>query len=226
MTDAEIDVKMPEAPLSPMPNIQPEDPLKDNEHPLEEPTDDDDEPVEVDMKIKEIVPDNEVFNDASGQAPPKRKKREISEKQKAHLAKIRVKALEAKKAKKANKEPQAKQSVKSAKKVYEKKVEEDHYEYSASEDDEPGNNDPRGSFHNPRGVVKVPANSSLITLSQEQLKQLQFEAIYGYDTIRKARKEEKKKAQAQKEHEQKTFQAVSRAINRPVDDDGWGVCFQ
>ncbi len=212
MTDAEIDVKMPEAPLSPMPNIQPEDPLKDNEHPLEEPTDDDDEPVEVDMKIKEIVPDNEVFNDASGQAPPKRKKREISEKQKAHLAKIRVKALEAKKAKKANKEPQAKQSVKSAKKVYEKKVEEDHYEYSASEDDEP--------------VVKVPANSSLITLSQEQLKQLQFEAIYGYDTIRKARKEEKKKAQAQKEHEQKTFQAVSRAINRPVDDDGWGVCFQ
>jgi hypothetical protein len=218
MTDALINVKMPEAPE---PNIQPEDPLKDNEHPLEEPTDtDDDEPVEVDMKIKEIVPDNEVFNDASGQAPPKRKKREISEKQKAHLAKIRVKALEAKKAKKAIKEP-----VKSAKKVYEQKVEEDHYEYSASEDDEPGNNDPGGSFHNPRGVVKVPANSSLITLSQEQLKQLQFEAIYGYDTIRKARKEEKKKAQAQKEHEQKTFQAVSRAINRPVDDDGWGVCF-
>ena len=204
MTDAEINVKMPEAPE---PNIQPEDPLKENEHPLEEPTDEDDEPVEVDMKIKEIVPDNEVFNDASGQAPPKRKKREISEKQKAHLAKIRVKALEAKKAKKANKEP-----VKSAKKVYEKKVEEDHYEYSASEDDEP--------------VVKVPANSSLITLSQEQLKQLQFEAIYGYDTIRKARKEEKKKEQAKKEHEQKTFQAVSRAINRPVDDDGWGICFQ
>ena len=201
MTDALIDVKMPEAPE---PNIQPEDPLKDNEHPLEEPTDDD-EPVEIDMKIKEIVPDNEVFNDASGQAPPKRKKREISEKQKAHLAKIRVKALEAKKAKKA-KEP-----VKSAKKVYEQKVEEDHYEYSASEDDEP--------------VVKVPANSSLITLSQEQLKQLQFEAIYGYDSIRKARKEEKKKEQARKEHEQKTFQAVSRAINRPVDDDGWGVCF-
>lgn len=192
---------MPEAPEH---NIQPEDPLKDNEHPLEEPTDDD-EPVEIDMKIKEIVPDNEVFNDASGQAPPKRKKREISEKQKAHLAKIRVKALEAKKAKKAH------QPVKSAKKVYEQKVEEDHYEYSASEDDEP--------------VVKVPANSSLITLSQEQLKQLQFEAIYGYDSIRKARKEEKKKEQARKEHEHKTFQAVSRAINRPVDDDGWGVCF-
>ena len=201
MTDALIDVKMPEAP---QPNIQPEDPLKDNEHPLEYPTDDD-EPVEIDMKIKEIVPDNEVFNDASGQAPPKRKKREISEKQKAHLAKIRVKALEAKKAKKAH------QPVKSAKKVYEQKVEEDHYEYTTSEDDEP--------------VVKVPANSSLITLSQEQLKQLQFEAIYGYDSIRKARKEEKKKEQARKEHEHKTFQAVSRAINRPVDDDGWGVCF-
>ncbi len=69
-------------------------------------------------------------------------------------------------------------------------------------------------------------DSALYSLTPQQLRQLQFDAIYGYDTIRKARKEEKKKAQAQKEHEQKTFQAVSRAINRPVDDDGWGVCFQ
>ena len=205
MTDAEIDVQMP---TPPAPNVQPEDPLKVNKpvdnDPVDEDIPDDEEDTGMTMKIKEIVPDNEVFKDASGQAPPKRKKKEISEKQKAHLAKIRVKALEAKKAK-----AQGNDKPKSAKKVYEQKIEE---EYSASEDEEP--------------VVQVPANSSLITLSQDQLRKLQFEAIYGYDTIRKARKEEKKKVKAQEEHERKTYQAVSRAINRPVDDDGWGICFQ
>lgn len=196
MSDAEIAVDMPE------PNVQPEDPLPETEGVDEEPEEVVEEDAKMEMKIKEIVPDNEVFKDAVGQAPPKRKKRPISEKQREHLAKIRVKALEAKKAKKANKQP-----VKSAKKVYEEQIEEEYEDYAG-------------------GKVEVPKDSGLISLSQDQLRQLQFEAIYGYDTMRKERKAEKKKKQAEEEHKQKTYQAVHRAVNRQVDDDGWGVCFQ
>ncbi len=203
MTDAEIAVNMPEEQF--IPNEQPEDPLPVNEGVNEVPDEVEEEDAKVEMKIKEIVPDNEVFNDAMEQAPPKRKKRPVSEKQKAHLAKIRVKALEAKKAKKANKPP-----VKSAKKVYEKQIEEEY-------DEPPGN------------VMDMPTpdkDSSLIHLTQQELRQLQYEAIYGYDTMRKDRKAKKREAQAKAEHEKKTYQAVHRAVHRPVDDDGWGVCFQ
>lgn len=196
MSDAEIAVDMPE---NPEPNVQPEDPLPVNEGVDEEPEEVvEEEDAKVEMKIKEIVPDAEVFKDATDQAPPKRKKRPISDKQREHLAKIRVKALEAKKAKqKANKQP-----VKSAKKVYEEKVEEEHQE------------------------VEVPKESQLYHLSQDQLRELQFQAIHGYDTLRKQQKAEKKKKQAEEQHAQKTYQAVHRAVNRQVDDDGWGVCFQ
>jgi len=202
MSDAEIDVDMPDEQF--MPNQQPEDPLLSvpvsegvNDMPLAE-QEAEEEDSKVDMKIKEIVPDNEVFNGADDQAPPKRKKRPVSEKQKAHLAKIRVKALEAKKAKKANKPP-----VKSAKKQYEEEIEDEYGQ-----------------------VNDVPKESALYSLSRQELQQLQFDAIYGYDTIRKDRKQKKREAQAKQQHEQQTFQAVSRAVNRPVDDDGWGVCFQ
>ena len=195
MSDAEIAVDMPE---NPEPNVQPEDPLPVSEGVDEEPDAvEEEEDAKVEMKVKEIVPDAEVFKDAIEQAPPKRKKRPISEKQREHLAKIRVKALEAKKAKQKAKQP----PVKSAKKVYEEQVEEDH-------------------------SVDVPVESKLYHLSQDQLRELQFQAIHGYDTLRKKQKAEKKKKEAEEQHAKKTYQAVHRAVHRPVDDDGWGVCFQ
>ena len=202
MTDVDVDVDMPEEQFAP--NQQPEDPLPVNEGVDDMPEESNEEDAKVEMKIKEIVPDAEVFNDALGQAPPKRKKRPISEKQREHLAKIRIKAAEAKKAKR-----QVKSSApKSAKKQYEEEVEEEY-----------------GSV-NDMPEPQVEKDSSLLSLSPAQLRQLQYEAIYGYDSMRKARKEKKRKEQAKEKHEQQTFQAVSRAVNRPVDDDGWGVCFQ
>jgi hypothetical protein len=219
MSDAEIDINMPNVPSRddiPVPNEQPEDPLSGNAVPSkgvnEMPEKADDDDAKVEMKIKEIVPDNEVFKDATDQAPPKRKKREISEKQREHLAKIRVKALEAKKAKQqGNKVP-----VKSAKKVYEQQIED---EYSDEEYDMP-----KATYGMP--APKPEQDSMLYSLTPQQLRQLQMDAIYGYDTIRKDRKQKKKAQQAKEAQEQKAFQAVSRAVNRPIDDDGWGVCFQ
>jgi hypothetical protein len=221
MSDAEIDINMPEqandVPLRdndiPMPNIQPEDPLPRTRGVDNDPDDVDDDPedTKVGMRIKEIVPDAEVFKDATDQAPPKRKKREISEKQKAHLAKIRVKALEAKKAK-ANEKKANNVPVKSAKKVYEQQIEDDYSDTESAEYDI----DP----------PVVDKGSMLVSLTPQQLRQLQIEAIYGYDTIRKDRKAKKKEQQAKEQQEQRAYQAVSRAVNRPIDDDGWGVCFQ
>ncbi len=204
MSDAEIDVDMPEQQI-PAPNEQPEDPLPPSEGVDEDPEEDEPDEV-VEMKIKEIVPDAEVFNDAEAQAPPKkaRAKRPISDKQRAHLAKIRVKAAEAKKAK-------SKAKPKSAKKVYEEKVEDEHEEVDEL----------------PLGSAKAgPEKIGSINLTPAELRQLQYEAIYGYDTHRKAEKAERKKKEALEAHEKKTYQAISRAVNRPVDDDGWGVCFQ
>jgi len=203
MSDADIEVDMPEQPA---PNEQPEDPLPPSEGVDEDPDEETEDP-EVEMKIKEIVPDAEVFNDAEAQAPPKkaRVKRPISDKQREHLAKIRVKALESKKAKaKAKATGGNKPQTKSAKKVYEEQVEDEH-----------------------EGVDDVPEQPIRgINLTPQELRQLQYEAIYGYDTHRKKEKMERKRKEAKELHEQKTYQAVSRAVNRPVDDDGWGVCFQ
>ena len=112
MSDAEIDIAMPE---NPEPGEQPEDPLEDEEYEgVDDPAgqqtkDDDDTEANVELEVKEIVPDQEVFLDAPKQAPPKkqRARKPPSEKQLAHLAKIRVKAVEAKRAKNA-----AKKSIK------------------------------------------------------------------------------------------------------------------
>ena len=83
--NAELDVEMPE--------VEPEDEVETENQELEvEP--EEEEPPE--MVVKEIIPDKELFMDAP---PQKRPKRKATEKQKAHLAKIRVKALEAKKKK-------------------------------------------------------------------------------------------------------------------------------
>ena len=120
--------------------------------------------------------------------------------------------IKAKKAKQeANKVP-----VKSDKKVYEQQIED---EYSDEE------------YDMPKATSGMPApkpekDSMLYSLTPQQLRQLQMDAIYGYDTIRKDRKAKKKAQQAKEAQEQKAFQAVSRAVNRPIDDDGWGVCFQ
>jgi len=185
MNNADLDITPPEVPE---PNEQPDDPLEYAEQP---------DPVEQEIveeeeelplpQVKPIVPDNAVFDDAPAQAPPKRAKRPISDKQREHLAKIRVKALEAKRAKQSQKPKN-----KSAKKVYEEQVEEEH-EYVP----EP---------------VKPARDSPLYQLTQKQLRDLQMEAIYGYDMVRKDRKQKKQQALAEEEQKQQTFQAVNRAV--------------
>jgi hypothetical protein len=207
MSDAEIDIAMPE------PNTDPEDPLEDEEYegvddpePLKEAEETE---ANVELEVKEIVPDHEVFLDAPKQALPKKQRvrKPPSEKQLAHLAKIRVKAVEAKRAKNA-----AKKSIKA------------EVSQGAEKKSIKAKEVPQAS--RPQGEKFVDAEGDLVHLTQEQLRQLQYEAIHGYDTMRKERKTKKKAAEAKDKQEKQVYAAVSKAINPNVDDDGWGVCFQ
>ena len=203
MSDAEIDVEMPEVP---QPNTDPEDPLEDQEYDaVDDPGSEDEESDALPtpkLEVKEIVPDGDVFLNAKHQAPPKKAKvrKPPSEKQLAHLKKIRVKALEARKAKQSQKvKPQKKNKI-------------DSYQPGAEE-------------YEVQDEKPIKGNGSLVHLTQDELRQLQYEAIYGYDTMRKARKEKKRNTQAKEQAEKKAYQAVAKAV-QPHDNDGWGVCFQ
>ena len=197
--NAEIDIAMPEEPVV-------DDPLEgeDYQSPDEDAEDGANEP---ELIVKEIVPDDNVFLGAKEQAAPKKEKvkkprKPPSEKQLAHLAKIRVKALEAKKAKQA------------PKKVIKMKVAEIQEDYEEVEE-------PKGV----NKVGKIEGNGGLVNLSQDDLRRLQYDAIHGYDTMRKQRKEEKKVRVAKEQQEKQVYATISKAVN-PSADDAWGICFQ
>ena len=59
--------------------------------------------------------------------------------------------------------------------------------------------------------------------SQEEVEELIFQGVSRYDSIRKKRKEEKRKTQAKKEHEQKVFNTINSAMN--TNNDPYANCF-
>ena len=189
--NAELDVEMPEP-------MEEEVEVENQELEVEE------EEPPPEMEIKEIIPDAEVFRDAPPQVI-KKPKRKATEKQKAHLAKIRVKALEAKKKKR-----EAKMGVKPP------KAEPPQMEVQEPEP---------APTPNPKPLDKNEVPESLIHLTPQQLRQLQIEAIGGYDAMRKNRKAKKREAQAKEAQEKETLRVIQKAV-KPHDDDGWGVCFQ
>ena len=190
--NAELDVIAP-----------PEPELADVELEVEE----EDEEDEVSLEIKEIVQDSEVFNNAGPQAPPKQEvikkkvKRPPSEKQLAHLAKIRGKALEARQAK-----AQAKKGV------------------SINED----SNQTREVKAIPREPTQAELGPSLRDLTPDDLRKLQMEAIYGYDMMRKDRKKKKQEALETQRQQKEVERAVNRHLPQNSisgGDDPWGICF-
>ena len=196
--NAELDIEMPDMPEQ----NPPSDEVETENQELEVEPESEEEPPE--MEIKEIIPDAEVFRDAPPQKKPTRK---ATEQQKAHLAKIRVKALEAKKKKR-----EAKMGIKTPKVETPKSAEQEQAPEPAP-------------TQNPKPLDKNEVPESLIHLTPQQLRQLQIEAIGGYDQMRKNRKKKKQEEQAKQAQEQETLRVIQKAV-KPHDDDGWGVCFQ
>jgi|TARA_R110002020_G_scaffold113404_3_gene260847 hypothetical protein len=169
--------------------------------------------VEV-LPPKEIQPDEEVFKGVEKKKKPKRK---ITEAQREHLAKARLKAAEVRK-RKAQERKLVKQQEARRKKKEEKELKNlnaVHNPMESESDEEP---EPK-----PRPRKVVPA--SLEDIDEDLLVQLQEKAIEKYEVKRKARKEVKKKAQAEEKKEEAVYQAVKKAV-QPDPDDMWAVCFQ
>jgi hypothetical protein len=62
-------------------------------------------------------------------------------------------------------------------------------------------------------------------LSKEEIEDITFNAINRYETIRKGRKAEKKKKEAIHQEEQKVKRTLGRAMGMPTQDDPWAMCF-
>lgn len=236
-----IDVKMP-----PPPQPDPE-PIK-----MEVNEDNELEAPEEEVVERKVVPDEEVFKE-----PPqvKKVKRKPSEKQLAHLKKMREK-------KEANRI--AKQEWLEEQKSKQKKfVEAEEKEVSIASrakptkinkkikinqqptfsEETPGQggrqNEPINhqeyEYENPEYQGQTyyepePQQPSLYQLSAEQIQELQFNAINDYDTIRKQRKAEKEAQQAQaylKQQRNKVFKQMrgSQGNQAYNPNDPWASCF-
>jgi len=217
-----LDIKMPQ---EPEPEVQEEveQEIQEVEQESEE------EPDSLANPPKEYIPDEEVFN------PPqvKRIKKKCSEKQLAHLAKIRQKALAKKQEnKKFLEEQKAKQeryrrteqsAIKPKKKrVYVKPEPEEEIEYIY--DDHPDHPD-----HQPvQQVAPLPQVQQEpqfqgYQLTPAQIKQLQRDAIMDYEVIRKERKQHERIAQ-QQQYVEDERRKIMKQMGSP-DNDPWSQCF-
>ncbi len=140
--------------------------------------------------------------------PPKvRKKRVVTEAQKAHLAKAREKALETRRRNKAirDAEKNADMSLKEKKMLAKKKI----------RDEETKKLD---NYINDRPVQKSTTPTTSFQFTQDDLDKAVSNGIQQYETIRKARKVEKKKEQAIQIEKQKVYNVVNKAVNRGIYD--------
>lgn len=164
------------------------------------------------LEVKPIIKDEVVFGDEDEPpSPPVKKKKQATEKQRAHLKKAREKALATRQAKaKLRKQGEAEKKAERQKKREEKEqleLEKEEKEYKSSK------------------IESVPTKSSLRSLTEEQILVLQENAIANYETKRKKAKEEKKKVQAKVDQDKKIYESINKAVN-PDPDDVWQSCFQ
>lgn len=217
-----LDIKMPQQP-EPEPEVQEEVQEEVQSAQAEEESEEEPPP-------KEYIPDEEVFN-----APQVKKvKKKCSEKQLAHLAKIRQKALAKKQENKRFLEEQrAKQEryrraeqaqepkkPRRKKKVYVPAEPEEEIEYIY--DDHPDHPD-----HQPQPLPQMPVRQEPqfqgYQLTPAQIKQLQRDAIMDYEVIRKERKQHERLAQEQQYIEQER-RKIMKQMGSP-DNDPWSQCF-
>ena len=226
MSDNLLDVSMP-----PEPEPEPirEEIQEEEEEEVVEYAEQQEEEEEEDREVveKQFIPDEEVFN------PPKvqKVKRKCSEKQLAHLSKIREKALIKKQENKKFMEEQKAKQRKNAKsydkpaqqsrRVVRKKVyvpppqeEEEEIEYIYEEE-----------YQQPQPPTRQEAEEfSGYQLTPAQIKRLQRDAIMDYEVIRKERKHNEKMQQQQAYIEQEK-RKIMKQMGAP-DNDPWSQCFQ
>jgi len=227
---------LPEPPQAPV--VDPIDTILDELGEKDIPSDDDVEGDIVPVEPKPSFEEDEVFNtkeDADGHAqrqpattsetgevpePQKKGRRkyqrkgEMTEKQKAHLERIRAKALENKKKRKEEKEALQKEKNEALEEKREKKRLEQ--EQKKQEQDVE-----RQSKESERLAQAMSANM----YSKQDLEMAMVNAIHTYDTHRKEQKAVKKKKQAEEAQKSQQTRLIQQAINPQPTQDVWRQYF-
>jgi len=225
-----------DAPQAPV--VDPIDTILDELGEKDIPSDDDVEGDIVPVEPKPSFEEDEVFNtkeDADGHAqrqpattsetgevpePQKKGRRkyqrkgEMTEKQKAHLERIRAKALENKKKRKEEKEALQKEKNEALEEKREKKRLEQ--EQKKQEQDVE-----RQSKESERLAQAMSANM----YSKQDLEMAMVNAIHTYDTHRKEQKAVKKKKQAEEAQKSQQTRLIQQAINPQPTQDVWRQYF-
>jgi len=200
---------------------------------------------ETEEPEKEYVPDEEVFKDAP---QVKKVKRKPSEKQLAHLKKMREKKeanrrqkeewLEEQKSKqnkfvkqerKQTRATRAKQPIIKQKVEYVDEPDIQHYDAGGGGQGEPINS----RYAEEEEVYYEPQQPSMYQLSAEQIQQLQRNAIADYDTIRQQRQAKareqirlKQAEQRERQTQQQVFGQMRGATGNYDPNDPFANCFQ
>lgn len=167
------------------------------------------EPVQEDPPAAEDPPVE--FEEKKGKRKYVRKK-EMTQKQRDHLAKIRVIAQEKRKQKKLEKEQQ-KQKEKEEKQI---RIAEERILKKQREEQEEINK---------KNQIPAAPQQPPLAYSQADLEKAMFSAIASYETIRKKEKEEKKKRLLAEERERQMTRTLQQAIQPNNSPDQWRQFF-
>ena len=174
--------------------------------------------LEIIDKVKEINEINEINEPVvpevkKVQSPkPQKKKRVLSQDHKAKLALAREKALATRRAK-AEEKKRMKQIENETKVLRKKKAEKDLEDLKSNVNNE----------------KPVPTTSQTVqTFTKEDLENAQLSAIIQYETIRKARKEEKKKEKMIQEQKEQMKRQIARYGAKDTNGrllNRWDACY-
>lgn len=177
------------------------------------------EEEEVFNSTKEEVQEPQM-NSETGEVPEKKGRRkyqrkgEMSEKQKAHLERIRAKALENKRKRKEEKEALQKEKNEALEEKREQKRLEQEQKKQEKEVE-----------RQQKEAEKLASAMTANMYSKQDLENAMINAIHTYDTHRKEQKAVKRKKQAEEAQKAQQTRLIQQAINPQPTGDPWRQYF-
>ena len=224
--------EVPTEPQPPAPSVAPIDNILEELAEKTMPSDDETEGEIVQIDPRPKLSEEEVFketpqkeeqplmNSETGEVPEKKGRRkyqrkgEMSEKQKAHLERIRAKALENKKKRKEEKEALEKEKAAALEEKREKKRLEQEQKKQEQEVERQA-----------KEAERLASAMSANMYSKQDLENAMINAIHTYDTHRKEQKAIKRKKQAEEAQKAQQTRLIQQAINPQPTNDPWRQYF-
>jgi len=225
-----IEMPPPEPTEPPAPAVAPIDNILEELAEKSMPSDDETEGEIVQIDPRPKFEEEEVFkakeevqpamNSETGEVPEKKGRRkyqrkgEMSEKQRAHLERIRAKALENKKKRKEEKEALEKEKAAALEEKREQKRLEQEQKKQQKEVE-----------RQQKEAEKLASAMTANMYSKEDLENAMINAIHTYDTHRKEQKAIKRKKQAEEAAKAQQTRLIQQAINPQPTVDPWRKYF-